>query len=119
MVKLEPVVLEHIFKRFFTQPFLDFMDKKVNESHIVQLALCLRDASELAVFSFNEMLPHMLNGIKPILEASVVHENMGFTHSDSFCRKSEVFGSSVSRTERLNLSEILQIYFHSFSHGFV
>lgn len=120
MVKLEPVVLEHIFKRFFTKPFLDFMDKKVNESHIVQLALCLRDASELAVFSFNEMLPLMLHGIKPIFEASHVHENMGLTHSDSFCRPSKSFGTSVVWTKLFsNLSEILQIYFHSFSHGFI
>ncbi len=95
MVGLEPLVWEHIFKPFFTQPFLRLMKEKVNASHIVQLALCLRDASELAVFSFNEMLPLMLHGIKPIFEASHVHENMGFTHSDSFCRPSKIFGTSV------------------------
>jgi hypothetical protein len=119
MVGLEPLVTEHIFKRFFTQPFLDFMNTKVNGSHIVQLALCLRDASELAVFSFNEMLPLLLLGIKPIFEASHLHENIGFTHSDSFCRPSKIFGSSVMTKRFSNLSGILQIYFHSFSHGFI
>jgi hypothetical protein len=85
---LEPLLLEHIFKPFVTQPFLRFIKEKVNSSHIVQFALCLRDASELAVFSFNEMLPLMSYGIKPIFEASHVHENMGFTHSNVFCRLS-------------------------------
>jgi hypothetical protein len=88
MNSLEQLVLDHIFKRFLTQPFLRFVNTKVNENHIVQLALCLRDASELAVFSFNEMLPLMLHGIKPIFEANHARENMGFTYSDTFCRPS-------------------------------
>jgi hypothetical protein len=105
---LEKLILKKVndFLKPYTQRLLVFIERKLDKVHIVELALCIRDASELMLFGFNELLPFISQGFKPIFDVSLLMHQIKLNHSDCIYRTCANFGHSFGWREVKGSSNI-------------